>query len=349
MNDQHVNLSTRSAAEWRDWRTRNPDERPDFRAYSSQKRLSFVGKDLSDADFRGCVLRGADFSECNLSGANFRDADIVGANLCRAALDFADLRDANMGRCNLYQASCRNSIFEGSNLFMANFREAILSGTVFANVDLGTCIGLDEVVHDGQSSLSVDTLYRSAGTISREFLSKIGFPEIMVEFVPSLIQAGGILPFHSCFISYSHRDEIFARTLWARMKTEQIAVWYAPEDMQGGKKLFDQIDRAISLHDKLILILSPDSMASAWVETEIKRARKHETKAGKRKLFPISLVKHQELKAWELFDADTGRDVAAEIREYFIPDFSNWRDEGSFRQAFQRLRNDLKKEGVRVK
>jgi uncharacterized protein YjbI with pentapeptide repeats len=348
VNEQHVNLSAASAAEWRDWRMRNPDERPDFRGYTSHKRTSFVGKDLSDADFRGCVLRAADFAECDLSSANFRDADVVGANFCRASLDFADLRDANMGKCNLYQASCRGSMFEGSNLFMTNLKEAILGGTVFANVDLGTCIGLDDIVHDGPSSLSVDTLFRSAGGLSRDFLTKIGFPDIMVEFVPSLIQAGGILPFHSCFISYSHRDESFARTLWARMKTEQIAVWYAPEDMQGGKKLFDQIDRAISLHDKLILIVSQESMMSNWVETEIKRARKYEIKTGERKLFPISLVKHEVIKAWELFDADSGRDIAAEIREYFIPDFSNWRDGQAFNEAFQRLRRDLKKEGVRI-
>ena len=46
----------------------------------------------------------------------------------------------------------------------------------------------------------------------------------------------------------------------------------------------------------------------------------------------------------ECFDADTGKDSAREIREYFIPDFSNWKDHDSCQRAFQRLVSDLKTE-----
>ena len=35
------------------------------------------------------------------------------------------------------------------------------------------------------------------------------------------------------------------------------------------------------------------------------------------------------------FDADTGKDSAREIREYFIPDFSNWKDHDSYQRAFR--------------
>jgi hypothetical protein len=42
------------------------------------------------------------------------------------------------------------------------------------------------------------------------------------------------------------------------------------------------------------------------------------------------------------FDADVGIDSAHEIREYFIPDFSDWKDHDSYRTAFQRLVKDLK-------
>jgi hypothetical protein len=31
-----------------------------------------------------------------------------------------------------------------------------------------------------------------------------------------------------------------------------------------------------------------------------------------------------------------------EIREYFIPDFSNWKNHDSYQEAFQRLLSDLK-------
>jgi Pentapeptide repeats (8 copies) len=45
---------------------------------------------------------------------------------------------------------------------------------------------------------------------------------------------------------------------------------------------------------------------------------------------------------WKLFDGDRGIDSAREIREYFIPDFSNWKDHDSYAKAFERLLRDLK-------
>ena len=43
-----------------------------------------------------------------------------------------------------------------------------------------------------------------------------------------------------------------------------------------------------------------------------------------------------------LCDADTGKDSAPEIREYFIPDFSNWKDHDSYQKAFERLLRELR-------
>jgi hypothetical protein len=72
------------------------------------------------------------------------------------------------------------------------------------------------------------------------------------------------------------------------------------------------------------------------VETEIAKARKREVKEGKRLLFPVRLVRFEVLRHWECFDADTGKDSAREIREYFIPDFSNWKNHDSYQVAFDR-------------
>jgi hypothetical protein len=49
-------------------------------------------------------------------------------------------------------------------------------------------------------------------------------------------------------------------------------------------------------------------------------------------------------RQWKLFDADIGMDSAREIREYFIPDFSRWKEHDSYQTAFQRLVSDLKAE-----
>ena len=62
-------------------------------------------------------------------------------------------------------------------------------------------------------------------------------------------------------------------------------------------------------------------------------------------LFPVRLVDFNTLRDWECFDADTGKDSAREIREYFIPDFSEWKDHDKYRKAFDRLLHDLKATG----
>ena len=85
-------------------------------------------------------------------------------------------------------------------------------------------------------------------------------------------------------------------------------------------------------------------MQSEWVITEIRNARRVEITGKRRKLFPIRLVDFENIKSWKCFDGESGKDLAIEIREYFIPDFSNWKDENAFEVAFDRLIQDLSTE-----
>ena len=112
--------------------------------------------------------------------------------------------------------------------------------------------------------------------------------------------------------------------------------------MKGGKYSDHQIDQAIQLHERLLLVLSEDSIQSKWVEREIRKARKVERAEKRRKLFPIRLVDMKTLRAWECLDSDTGEDLAEEVRKYHIPDFSNWKNHDAFEAAFARLGKDLR-------
>ncbi len=58
----------------------------------------------------------------------------------------------------------------------------------------------------------------------------------------------------------------------------------------------------------------------------------------------MRLVDFETLRDWECFDADSGKDLAVELREYFIPDFSHWREPDQFEVAFSRLLEDLRAE-----
>jgi hypothetical protein len=290
-----------------------------------------------------------DLSWANLSGANLSEADLREADLSGAKLRGAELRGAKLRGANLSEAYLSEADLREADLRGANFSRAEFVSTVITNVDLSEVRGLEEVQHLGPSSVGTDTLFRSGGKIPAEFLRGCGVPEQWIEYLPSLMGMLASIQFYSCFISYSTKDEDFAKRLHSRMRDEGLRVWYSPEDIKGGQKLHEQIDQAIRVYEKLLLVLSPNSMNSEWVKTEIRRARKIEIKEGQRKLFPIRLVDFEVIRDWECFDADSGKDLGVEIREYFIPDFLRWTDHDAFEEGFARLLRDLKAVGSTAK
>ena len=99
-------------------------------------------------------------------------------------------------------------------------------------------------------------------------------PEDFITYLPSLIGTMQPIQYQSCFISDSSQDEEFARRLHEKMRGDKLRIWFAPEDMQGGQKLIEQIDRAIQVNDRLLLVHSEHSLNSEWVQTEIRKARR---------------------------------------------------------------------------
>jgi hypothetical protein len=307
---------------------------------------------LHRADLRGAVLRRADFREAVLSAAVLRGADLSGAVLRGAVFRRADLREADLrwaalSGADLSGADLREADLREADLSRADLSEAVLSeaqcsATIFGGVDLSEAKGLESIRHAGPSTVGVDTLLRSRGRIPEAFLRGCGVPDAQVAYLLSLFRGVEPIQFYSCFISYSTKDQDFAERLHSRMRDKGLRVWFAPEDMQPGKKMHEQVDEAIRLYDKLLLVLSVHSIGSKWVRDEIRRARRAEVREGQRKLFPIRLMDYGALKRWESFYADLAEDVAEEVREYFIPDFSNWKDHDTFEAEFDRLLRALK-------
>ena len=324
-NRKQLKILKEGVEAWNEWRDKNRGTKPDLSAAS-----------LFDRDLSGADLSDADLTRANLSGANLSGAKLLDAILLHTSLASADLRGASLLRAKVVRAELTRA-----NLSGANLRGAVFSGALLADVDLSEAKGLESVDHYGASTIGIDTLYKSQGEIPDEFLRDAGVPEEIIDVARS-IRNGPTIQWHSCFISYSTRDEDFARRLRSRMREANMRVFIAPEDLEGGKKLHEQLFNAIQLQDRLLLVLSSHSVQSEWVMTEIRMAREVEKKENRRKLFPIRLVDLDVLRAWSCFDADSGKDLAVEVREYFTPDFSNWKDPDVFEEAFKRLQKDLK-------
>jgi hypothetical protein len=324
----HVKILKQGVKTWNKWREDNPDIIPQ----------------LSKIDF------GDEFSFTpSLEGINLSSAYLESSNLFSLTLDSANLERAHLQNVNCYGASFKNVNFNSANLELVNFcladldgadfKESYLGSTIFGFTDLSTAKNLDSCIHLGSSIVDNNTLSKSMN-LPLKFLRGCGLPDFIIDNI-SVLQNDPIM-FYSCFISYSSKDHEFAERLYSDLQNKGIRCWFAPEDMKGGKKSYDQINDAIRLHDKLLLVLSENSITSDWVATEIKKARRREKREKRQVLFPISIVNHDTLKNWELFDADLGSDLAEEVRSYHIPDFTNWKNHDSYEGALKKLIADLK-------
>ena len=63
-----------------------------------------------------------------------------------------------------------------------------------------------------------------------------------------------------------------AERLYAALQPKGVRCWFVPEDLQSGDRLRSRIDETIRLYDKLLLVLSKDSVDSQWVEQEVETA-----------------------------------------------------------------------------
>ena len=109
--------------------------------------------------------------------------------------------------------------------------------------------------------------------------------------------------------------------------------WFAQEDLKIGDRFQERIEESIRLFDKLLVVLSENSINSTWVEREVQAAFEKENRRGLTVLFPVRLD-----------DAvmDCSRAWAAEIRRTrHIGDFRQWKNYDSFQESLDRLLRDL--------
>jgi uncharacterized protein YjbI with pentapeptide repeats len=324
-NKKHLAILKQGVEAWNQWRNKNRGIRPDLsEADLSEATLNWA--DLHGAYLREANLRGANLIEAELSGANLR-----GVNLSGADLNWADLGAANLIEAELSGADLRGANLRGANLRGADFTRSIVHGTAFANLDLSNVKGLDTIEHLGPSTIGIDTIYRSQGKIPESFLRGAGVPENFIAYMHSL--AGQAFDYYSCFISYSSKDQDFAKLLHARLQQEGVRCWYAPEDLKIGDEFRQRIDDAIRLHDKLLVVLSEHSVESRWVKDEVEGALEKERQQNKLVLFPIQLddAVMTTTQAW----------AASLRRQRHIGDFTKWKDHDSYQKAFERLLRDL--------
>jgi formylglycine-generating enzyme required for sulfatase activity len=84
------------------------------------------------------------------------------------------------------------------------------------------------------------------------------------------------------FISYSRKDLTFVERLAADLKDSGFEVWYDLSNLEGGARWNWVIEQAIEDSQYMVVVLSPDSVASEWVDDEVGYAKRL-----KKKIIPL--------------------------------------------------------------
>ena len=293
--------------------------------------------DLSEADLKRAYFIRADLVrvdlwETDLTKADFRWAYLIGTDLKQANLTQADLRWAHLSESNLSQANLIKANIIKTNLHHCNLKNVLMGWTNFGDVDLSLTKELFTAQHFGPSSIGIDTIMRSNGKIPETFLREIGVSENVIQNMALLTEEG--LSYHNCFISHSGKDLEFAEKLYTDLQNKGVRCWFASEDMKMGDKTWDSIYHYIRMRDKVLLILSEDSISSDWVEDEVNATLAEENKRKKPILFPICVdaAVLDSDQAWAEYINQTRN----------ICDFSNWKDHDAYHQALENLLDDIR-------
>src|SRR5450432_1971334 len=207
-----------------------------------------------------------------------------------------------------------------------------LRGTILADLDLRSVQGLIEIRHLGPSVVSLHGIQLPQDGSALHFLRGAGIPDEWIDFYRSTMMQP--IQYQSVFISYSSDDESISKRLHADLQANGVRCWFAPHNLKPGDFFRQEIDKAIHLQDKLLLILSEHSIQSTWVEYEVNHAIDREIAQKRTILFPLRVdetVLHTK-DQW-----------AADIRSRrHIGNFTNWKDHTTYQCSFDQLLKQLK-------
>src|SRR5207253_6883871 len=110
-----------------------------------------------------------DFGRTYLDGADLRNA-----KLCSVSLNSASLYQTNLSGAKLRHAWLHRTYFKETILQQTNFHNASLVETMFMNVYLRESINLGTVLYLGPSTIGIDTIQRSKGSIPDIFMLGAG-------------------------------------------------------------------------------------------------------------------------------------------------------------------------------
>ena len=276
MNEQHLNMLRSGVAAWNEWRAQHPDVRPDL----SEATLNFLATkstlDRNNSIFERFQRR--NYQAANLDNVDLRAAKLWLCDLQGATLQHADLRQAEIRRSDLTGANLQGADLQGAQFLTCDLTDAHFEGASWGDTHLGytklrDAHGLAAIHHHSASYIDQFSLIHSV-PLPDELITVCNVPPLTLRMANLHRQ---LRTYHTCFISYSRRDEVFVSYLREALTWAGVPSWFAPNDMRAEtwqsderelqRDLYNYVDEA----ELLILVMSPNILSSSWVGMELLR------------------------------------------------------------------------------
>ena len=237
---------------------------------ASMANCSLIRADLSSGTLQQAQLAGADLSYSNLHFANLQEANLAGANLSYADLSWtnltgANLRGATVTASSLTLADLTGADLRGTTITNVNLESSVLMNTLLGfttiiNCDLSQTIGLETARHSGPSTLGLDTIAKSGGSIPREFLERTGVAGPLLAAQDAMKGVNRAFP--TVLIVGCLEDNQLAQSIRSGLAASEIPAWFIAADDEAavlsGGILFEHTPS----YDRLILLCTPQSLES---------------------------------------------------------------------------------------
>jgi hypothetical protein len=99
------------------------------------------------------------------------------------------------------------------------------------------------------------------------------------------LKQGHALP--SVFLSHSHRDKPFVRSLAKHLEQFRLRVWLDEAELNVGDSLVQKLSEVIKKIDLVLAVLSKTSVKSRWVQEELQWAMSHQIARRRIKVLPL--------------------------------------------------------------
>ncbi|CAM2006819.1 pentapeptide repeat-containing protein [Acanthopleuribacter pedis] len=312
-------------------------------------QCDFSGAILNEARLHEAALAKASFHLANLSWADLSKADLRGARFVKSDLGEADLSEAVLEDATFEEAVMRGADLSGASLVGArlfrsvldnvHFEETRFGETWLVNTSLAGAEGTGNSLFLAPCSLDHRTLLRSPG-LAKSFLQGAGLPDVFFESV-----AQARVSYCACYLAYSNYsgpDSELAERLVEGLHREGIRCWLVPYESREQAGAQNRIANNRRGLEPLVVIVSPHSLYSDWLKSEVLHGYFLAQKVGRRLVLPVSVLDDDELAEWQAVDPKSGVDAAVSMREGGVPSMGEWREDELFAFAVKNLADKIR-------